>query len=170
MQTLEPVHDFWVMDPVWTNLVSGLVGAVAGGVLALLGSIKATKDLISHERVMDEDRELRLHQAAVRAVVVELTSNSVALSAMMESSLKAQHAKVDTSAYDALLVPLYSRMAGETLAPVARAYIRLHIFKDKPIIIATEHEGYVTDGLNALLRYALQDLGLDLSVPDETKR
>jgi hypothetical protein len=155
------------MDAVWTNLLSGFIGAVMGGLLAIVGSIKATKDLTAHERTMEDDRELRLHRAAVRAVVVELTSNSVALAAIQQGGLSEKYAVVDTTAYDALLIPLYSLMPAETTAPLARAYSRLHIFKAKPMIIATEHQVHVDEGLNALLNYSLSTLELDLSVPDQ---
>jgi hypothetical protein len=158
------------MDATWTNLLSGFIGAAVGGVLALLGSVKATNDQAAHERRMEDDRELRLHRTAVRAVVVELTSNSVALSAIRSGGMSDEFGTVDTSAYDALLVPLYSHLGPAALAPVARAYSRLHIFKDKPIVIATRHQFAIDEGLNALLRYALDDLGVDLSLPDDAKR
>ena len=129
--------------------------------------MKATSDLVSHEKGMEDERERRLHRAAVQAVIVELTSNSVALAAMRErGGIIEKYGAVDTSAYDALLVPLYSRLGPYALAPVARAYSRLHIFKDKPLIIATEHQAAIEDGLQALIRYASNDLGIVLNVPE----
>ena len=153
------------MDPVWTNLLSGFLGAIVGGILAVLGSIKATRDHVSHERSMESERDARLHRAAVLAVLVELTSNDVALEAMLKrGGMVADHGSIDTTSYDSLLVPLYQGLGSNALAPVAKAYSRLHIFRHKPMIVATEHKADVKNGLDALSEYA-DSIGIKITVP-----
>lgn len=115
-----------------------------------------------------EDRAAADSLAAEGGVTAcEPGADGVALAAMQErGGIIEKYGAVDTSAYDALLVPLYPRLGPDALAPVARAYSRLHIFKDKPLIIATEHRVAIDDGLQALIRYASKDLGIVLKVPD----
>jgi len=84
------------------------VAACSGGGLGawLLGQLE-------HRR--EDQRELREHKAAVRAVAFELTGRGVAAGV---------GAAVDTStpAYDGLLVPLFSRLPGAVANEIARAY------------------------------------------------
>lgn len=144
----------WISGLLANQAITALLGVALGAGIGFGGSV-----WLSAKQARDA------HRAAVRVVVVELTGNSVALAVVREGGVAGKYAAVDTSAYDTLLLPLYSLLPAAVATPVARAYTRLHTFKDKPVILATEEPATVDQGMNALMNYAMRRLKLEFPVP-----
>jgi hypothetical protein len=133
----------WLGGAVQNPAVTALVGVVLGAILGFVGSISL---------MAAESR--RAHRAAVRAILVELANNWATLETARKGGLEADHVALDTSAYDSLLLQLYARLPNKVAMPVAVAYGRIHMFKGKPIMLATENPDRIREGANALWDYA----------------
>ena len=108
-------------------------------------------------------QDKRNHRAAVHAVVLEMTTNIKVLDLTLRGSMVTAHAKVDTTAYDALLLPLYSKLPADLASSVADAYSWLHAFKDFAIGAATEARPTVVSSRDQLRSYATRRLKLTFS-------
>jgi hypothetical protein len=111
---------------------SALVGVVIGGALSYV----AATELARRQRRAS-------HKAAVRAVLYELSEN---LPKVIEITAAGQ---LTTSAYDALLIPLYTDLPGDVAHHVSLAYAMLHVtgsgFKD----LRAQEQEIVRDELQA---------------------
>jgi hypothetical protein len=144
----------WVSSLLANQAITALLGVVLGAVLGFLGSLA-----LSWRQARND------HRVAVRAILIELTGNFAAVEEARKGGLAAKEAVLDTSAYDALLVPLYSRLPADVAVSVGVAYSRLHTFKNKAIIVATENPDKIRPALLALWNYATKRLKLDLLPP-----
>lgn len=145
------------MDQVWTNLLSGFFGAVVGGGIAFVGSIIGTKGANAHDRTMEDERDLRLHRAAVRVVVHELTTNLAALQVARNSNVRPPLA---TSAYDSVLLPLYASLPDNVAMLVASAYGFARVWNGDPRIAPSDGDELLVPARDALRGYAQRQLRL----------
>jgi hypothetical protein len=139
----------WLSGALQNQTVTALIGVALGAVLGFFGSVS----LLAVESRRD-------HRAAVRAILVELSNNWATLETARRGGLAADHVALDTSAYDSLLLQLYTRLPNKVAVPVAVAYGRLHMFRGKPILLATENPDQIYVGATALWTYAAS-LGLE---------
>ncbi len=151
---------------VWSNLLSGFIGAVVGGLLALGGSLWATKELTAHERDLESDRELRLHRAAVRAVVLELINNLAVLHVVKNAPTRPALA---TLAYDSGILPLYARLPEGVAQIVSAGYGLARVWNAEPRAKPETAEDSLRPALEAIRGYAQRDLKLTFIGIDEAE-
>jgi len=144
----------WLSGLFGNQVFTALLGVVLGALLGFVGAALLTSA-----------QARSAHRTAVLAVLVELTGNHAALVEVRKAGVAATSATLDTSAYDALLMPLYSRLPVAVAAPVGVAYSRLHTFKSTPILVATENPDKIRPAVDALFAYATERLQLDLRPP-----
>ena len=106
------------------------------------------------------------HRSAVRAVFLEMANNMAVLDVSLRGTSVTAKATIDTSAYDGLLVPLYSRLPPRVASSVAIAYGLLHAFKTLPVAVATERRETILAATNALREYATKHLKLSFPPTD----
>jgi hypothetical protein len=142
-----------------TNLLSGFIGAIVGAVVALVGSIWATKSLTSHERDMESDRELRLHKAAARSVLLELIINLANLYVADRAPIRPL---LQTVAYDNGVLPLFSLLPEDVSGAVAAGYAFARLWNADPRVTVAQANELLIPAKDKLQEYAEAKLGISM--------
>lgn len=95
-------------------------GVVLGGLLAIAGGLAGSILLGRMDDARERTRSHAQHVAAVRAVVFELSADWVV-------ALHGGGSLTTTSAYDTVLLPLFSELPAAVATEVSQAYALIHV-------------------------------------------
>jgi hypothetical protein len=140
-----------------SNEVTDLLNVLLGGLLAVLAGVVANVVLARMERDREQARRRRDHAGAARAIQIELASNR----GRLETALRQQSMReftVTTSAYDGLILPLFSLIEAKVGVSVASAYAYLPA-AEKSWDYLWLHKDDIRSGDDALTTYVKTVLG-----------
>ncbi len=123
-----------------------------GGLLAIAGGVLGSVLIGRMDNARERSRAHTQHRAAVRAVVFELSQNSAVADGGKGSA--------STTAYDSLLLPLFSELPAATASHVSMAYALIHVIgiQGSALNVAA---GPIGRGQAMLRKYAVEVLGLE---------
>jgi len=142
------------------NLLSGLIGAILGGALTIVGGIWGTMLLARLEEAREQKHQRERHSTAVRIVVLELQGIGAAhVMYAYAGSLR----QLSTAGYEGVAADLYSFLPEHLASDVAFVYslVRDPGSPQGAELVANR----IISVLQALRAYGERELGLKFQAP-----
>lgn len=128
-------------------------GVILGGVLTIVGGVAGSILLARRDDARERARRRIEHEAAVRAVVFELSANIIVASSGRGT------VTASTKAYDALMSPLYHSLPPDVASKVGLAYSLINTVGGRGDSLAPA-TSQIASAQDALRSYGVNSLGL----------